>query len=70
MGTADSPVLSQAPSSDMLSGVTTTGDTQAINITTSGRAGTARMSAHYASGTGTPAIIAHNQYVPIILILS
>ena len=70
IGTSDTPTLAHMPSSDVVPALVTTGTQQTLNLTVAGRAGTARMSVHYASGTGTPAIIAHNQYGPIILMLS
>jgi len=66
----DTPAIGHMPSSDVDPENATTGSAQRLNVSVAGRAGIAKMSIHYASGTGGPAITAHNQYWKIILMLS
>ena len=66
----DFPLVSQAPASDMQSAIQTTGNVQGINITTSGRAGHAKIRTEYMAGPGSSKIMAFNQFWPVILLIS
>ena len=67
---ADFPLAGQAPASDLQPAVNVTGDVQAINVTTSGRAGHAKIRTEYMTGDGSPKINAFNQFWPVILLIS
>lgn len=61
-----SNTVTQFPFNDVSPAFTTTQDNA---ITMSGRAGHARVRSEYMTGTGSPTIMAHNQWFPITIIL-
>ena len=69
-GSADTPVLTSFPSSDVTAATETTGTYQHLNTTVSGRSGYARIKTEYTIDTTSPKIIAFNQFWSIILMIS
>ena len=70
---ADFPVSAHLPSSDLTSGGADpmlTGTTQNLNTQVAGRAGHAKIRLEYEAGDGSPSILAHNQFWPLILNIS
>jgi hypothetical protein len=72
---SDNPAHGHSSSTDMIpASVTaddyTTGTSQPLNVSIAGRAGHARIRLEYATGVGTSPITAHNQFWPIILLIS
>tara|TARA_R110002020_G_scaffold193720_1_gene394257 strand:+ start:549 stop:1520 length:972 start_codon:yes stop_codon:yes gene_type:complete len=63
----DFPQHAHLPASDVSPALDTTGTSQAANVTMSGRAGHAKIRLEYEEGTGSSAMQANNQFLPIIL---
>ena len=67
---ADFPIVAQLPASDVSESSSITGTTQVLNATVSGRAGYAKIRCSYDAGAGDSKVLAHNQYWPLILMIS
>ena len=66
----DVPALGHSPSSDVTANTYISGESQILNTTVSGRAGTAAVRLAYFAGIGTPPINAYNQFWPITIMIS
>ena len=66
----DFPSYATLASSDMNYTHQVTGTTQVLNVSVSGRAGYARFKTSYEFGAGDDKTFAHNQYWPVIVMLS
>ncbi len=70
VSSADRPLIASAAASDVTWALPTTGGIEVLNLTVSGRAGHCRVRFQYKFGTGTPTVLAHNQFWQIYLMIS
>ena len=67
---ADFPTIAQVPASDVSSDNTTTGTIQSHQLICSSKSGYVKLKLAYLDGSGGPAVLAYNQFWPIILLIS
>jgi hypothetical protein len=73
--TPDGPAMGHSSSTDLIPSTVvgddyTTGTSQPLNVSVSGRAGYAKIKLEFSTGTGSGVVTAHNQFWPIILLIS
>jgi|TARA_R110002020_G_scaffold258800_9_gene472656 hypothetical protein len=66
----DLPLHGHTPANDVAASLTSTGDPQIYGATTSGRAGHAKIKCEFMNGTGSAAVMCHNQFWPVTLTTS
>ena len=66
----DFPAIGQVPAGDMEFANVTTGTIQAQQLTCSSKSGYVKLKLAFLDGAGGPAVLAYNQFWPIILLIS